>query len=66
MRLVTRIGLVLTVIIMWLVTDLAASELAMGLRVGEVTQDSAIVWTRVTRDSERKWDGYREPKKRVP
>ena len=36
----------------------------MGLRVGEVTQTSAIVWTRVTRDAERNWDGYRDPKKR--
>ena len=36
----------------------------MGFRVGEVTHDSAIVWTRVTRDAERVWDGYREPTKR--
>lgn len=43
-----------------------AAEMAMGLRVGEVTHDAAIVWTRLTRDAERKWDGYRESKKRVP
>lgn len=43
-----------------------AAELAMGLRVGEVTQKSAIVWTRITRDAERNWDGYRAPSKRVP
>lgn len=41
-----------------------AAELGMGFRVGEVTQNSAIVWTRVTRDAERVWDGYREPNKR--
>ncbi|MBC8352696.1 MAG: alkaline phosphatase D family protein [Planctomycetes bacterium] len=44
----------------------SAAEMAMGFRVGEVTHDSAIVWTRVTRESERKWDGYREPSKRQP
>lgn len=38
------------------------AELGMGLRVGEVTQTSAVVWTRVTRDRERVWDGYREPR----
>ena len=48
------------------VLDGAAAELAMGFRVGEVTHDSAIVWTRVTRDPQRQWDGYREPTKRVP
>lgn len=43
-----------------------AAEMAMGFRVGEVTHRSAIVWTRVTRDAERNWDGYREPGKRQP
>ncbi|MEM8670451.1 MAG: alkaline phosphatase D family protein [Planctomycetota bacterium] len=43
-----------------------AAEMAMGFRVGEVTQDSAIVWTRITRDAERNWDGHREPTKRQP
>ena len=38
----------------------------MGFRVGEVTQNSAIVWTRVTRDAQRNWVGFREPKKREP
>lgn len=46
--------------------DGMAAEMAMGFRVGEATHDSAIVWTRVTRDAQRKWDGYREPKKREP
>ncbi|MCA9123268.1 MAG: alkaline phosphatase D family protein [Planctomycetaceae bacterium] len=46
--------------------DGIAAEMAMGFRVGEVTQNSAIVWTRVTRDAERNWDGYREAKKAVP
>ena len=31
--------------------------LAMGFRVGEVTQDSAVVWTRVTRYPESNWEG---------
>jgi alkaline phosphatase D len=43
-----------------------AANLAMGLRVGEVTQESAIVWTRITRDAERKQEGYRDPAKREP
>lgn len=43
-----------------------AAEMAMGFRVGEVTQTSAIVWTRITRDAERNWDGYREPSKKQP
>ncbi len=47
-------------------TPAAAAELAMGLRVGEVTQDSAIVWTRVTRDKQRVVTGYRDPRKQEP
>ncbi|MEQ8788267.1 MAG: alkaline phosphatase D family protein [Pirellulaceae bacterium] len=43
-----------------------AANMAMGFRVGEVTQDSAIVWTRVTRDKQRNWDGYRDETKREP
>ncbi len=43
-----------------------SAEMAMGLRVGEVTHDSAIVWTRITKDKQRNWDGVREPKKREP
>lgn len=43
-----------------------AAELAMGFRVGEVRQDSAVVWTRVTRFPQRHWDGYREPAKVEP
>ncbi len=38
----------------------------MGFRVGEVKQDSAIIWTRITKYSERNWEGYREPTKRQP
>ncbi len=30
---------------------------ATGVKVGEVTPDSAIVWMRVTRDAERNWGG---------
>lgn len=43
-----------------------SAELGMGIRVGEVTQDSAIVWTRLTRDAKRNEGGFREPKKREP
>ncbi len=43
-----------------------AAEMAMGFRVGEVTQTSAIVWTRITRHAQRNWDGYREPGKKQP
>lgn len=49
-----------------LVSPTNAAEMAMGFRVGEVTQTSAIVWGRITRDAERNWDGYREPGKRQP
>lgn len=41
-----------------------SAEMAMGFRVGEATQDSAIVWTRITKHAERNWDGYRDPQKR--
>ena len=34
-------------------------HLAMGFRVGEVTQTSAIVWSRITAQPERVWDGER-------
>ncbi len=43
-----------------------AAELAMGFRVGEVTHDSAVVWTRITKNKQRNWDGVREPSKREP
>ncbi len=46
--------------------EAAGAQLAMGFRVGEVTQDLAIIWTRITRDKERNWEGYREPTKRQP
>ena len=35
----------------------AEVHLGMGFRVGEVTQTSAIVWTRVTATSEPNWNG---------
>jgi alkaline phosphatase D len=38
-----------------------AAELGMGIRVGEVTPTTAVVWTRVTRDKARLRNGYREP-----
>ena len=44
----------------------SAAEMATGFKIGEVTEVSAIVWTRITKDKERVWDGYREPKKREP
>ncbi len=46
--------------------EAAGAELAMGFRVGEVRQDSAIIWTRITKNSERNWKGHREPTKRQP
>lgn len=46
--------------------SVCAAEMAMGFRVGEVTQDSAIVWTRITKNAERNWNGVRESKKREP
>ncbi len=43
-----------------------AAQMAMGFKVGEVTQSSAIVWTRVTKDAERNWQGVKPPQKREP
>ncbi len=43
-----------------------AAHMSMGFRTGEVTQNSAIVWTRITKDAERNWQGFRDPKKREP
>ena len=40
-----------------------AAHMAMGIRVGEVDQTSAIIWTRITKNPERNWDGYRDRKK---
>ncbi len=37
----------------------AAPYLAMGLKVGEVTPNSAIIWSRATAKAERKQDGER-------
>ncbi|QDT31180.1 alkaline phosphatase D family protein [Thalassoglobus polymorphus] len=42
-------------------TVAVAAELGMGLRVGEVTQNSAVVWTRITKTKERNWDGIVAP-----
>ncbi len=44
--------------------SLHAAHLAMGFKVGEVTQTSAIVWARVTQAAERNWEGVRPPQKR--
>ena len=65
---IAGIRLVLAVLLTSLVMASAASaaEMAMGFRVGEVTHDSAIVWTRITKNAERNWDGYRDPQKRTP
>lgn len=57
---VTFIGLVLSCHLA------SAAHLGMGFRVGEVTQNSAIVWARITKTAERNWKGYRDPKKREP
>ena len=42
------------------------ANLGMGIRIGEVTQTSAIIWTRVTKNAERNMNGYRDPAKREP
>ncbi|MEX1098284.1 MAG: alkaline phosphatase D family protein [Planctomycetales bacterium] len=42
----------------------AQPHMATGFKVGEVTQNSAIVWTRLTKDPERNWDGVRPPSPR--
>ena len=34
-----------------------AVHFASGFRVGEVSQNSAIVWARLTQEPERNWDG---------
>lgn len=36
---------------------LPAAELGMGFKVGEVTQSSAVVWTRITAERERRANG---------
>lgn len=46
------------------ISGTTAAELAMGFRVGEVTQNSAIVWSRVTRDAQRNWEGVPSAKDR--
>ncbi len=50
----------LIVIGMLLTASLALAEelhFASGFRVGEVSQDSAIVWARLTAEAERRWNG---------
>lgn len=45
-------------------TALSAAEpvhLGMGIKIGEVTQDSAIIWARVTRDAKRNHEGKAGP-----
>lgn len=39
----------------------AAVHMANGLKIGEVTQDTAIVWTRLTKFPERNVDGFPFP-----
>lgn len=46
--------------------ELHAAHLGMGFRVGEVTQNSAVVWTRITASRERNRTGFRDPKKQEP
>ena len=48
------------------VVPVEAAHLGMGLRVGEVTQASAVVWARITATAERNHDGFRSPLKRSP
>jgi alkaline phosphatase D len=39
------------------ITMSGAVHFASGFRVGEVSQNSAIVWARLTQDPDRNWDG---------
>ena len=61
-----RAAILATTLIFYHTLPAQAAEMAMGFRVGEVTQTSAIIWTRITRDAQRNWNGYREPGKRQP
>ena len=55
---VARPGIILTMLVgLHLSTDLNGAELGQGLRIGEVTQNSAVVWTRLTATKQRNWDG---------
>lgn len=38
-----------------------AAELGMGFKIGEVRQNTAVVWTRITATKERNWDGVKAP-----
>ena len=58
--------LLATLVIFSLCTPARPAHLGMGLRVGDVTGNSAVVWTRVTATAERNHEGFREPKKRSP
>ncbi len=58
-------GIVSGLLLLWC-QPLPAVELGMGFRVGEITQNSAIVWTRVTQSNDRNNNGVREPSKRQP
>ncbi|MEX0715035.1 MAG: alkaline phosphatase D family protein [Planctomycetaceae bacterium] len=43
-----------------------AAHMATGFKVGEVTQNTAIVWTRLTKNAERNWDGVKPPRENEP
>lgn len=61
---VVRIALFVAALLI-LTHPASAQKLGMGFRVGEVKQNSAIVWTRITKGTDRNPNGYREPKKRT-
>lgn len=61
-----RLLIVEMALLLCLIQTAAAANLAMGFRVGEVMEHSAVVWTRVTRNAERNWQGYVDPIKREP
>lgn len=62
----STIALIAALLCLHLRAPANAAHMGMGLKIGEVTQHSAIVWTRITKNAERNWDGYRDPKKREP
>ncbi len=60
-----RIVCCLAVLLVAGTASVNAAHLGMGLRIGEVNQTTAIVWTRITATRDRNRDGHREPKKRT-
>lgn len=63
---IARISLLAGLIAFARLSPAHAAKMAMGFRVGEVTQNSAVVWTRVTENQTGNFKGVMPPKKREP